>query len=129
MREAPLLDASTTADVDAVAVERPQLRPAGGTLQILADLCRQCTGHRFSSSVLIGHPNGDEPANRTRVIPRLGEEYGIIAGMKYLLIFLAVSLASCGKPPRTENGPARAPEGAIEGSENRSDASRTRTRT
>ena len=57
---------------------------------------------------------------------------GIIAGMKYLIALLALTVASCAQSPRPGNESTRAPDtggGAIEGSENRSDASRTRSRT
>jgi hypothetical protein len=52
--------------------------------------------------------------------------------MRHLVILLAVTLASCARTPRGQREPTRTPDTggeAIEGSENQSDASRTRTRT
>lgn len=57
---------------------------------------------------------------------------GIIVRMKHLVIVFAVTLASCTQTSRPQNGPARPADaggGAVEGSENQSDASRTRSRT
>ena len=62
--------------------------------------------------------------------PRRNPKPGMIAPMKHLVLLLALTLASCAQPRGTT--PGRTPDGggdAIEGSENRSDASRTRTRT
>ena len=56
----------------------------------------------------------------------------MMLAMKYLVILLAMTFAACVETSRPQKGPTRTPDtggDAIEGSENQSDASRTRTRT